>query len=89
MYLGAYYHYTKNYSMAENEYKRAIEIDNEFGKAYKNLGILMHEQRAYELAIQYYEYAEKYDASLSDIKEFKEQAQKSIANNSRSFDNDD
>ena len=35
------------------------------------------------------DYAEKYDASLSDIKEFKEQAQKSIANNSRSFDNDD
>ncbi len=88
MYLGAYYHYTKNYSMAEEEYKCAIKIDNKFAKAYKNLGILMQEQKDYQSAIQCYEFAEKYDASLSDVKDFKEQAQKHLTNNSKSFDDD-
>jgi tetratricopeptide (TPR) repeat protein len=64
LYLGVCYYYNNDYYMAEEEYKKAIDIDNKFGKAYANIGFIMHNQGKYESAIKYFEIAKKYDPSV-------------------------
>lgn len=64
LYLGVCYYYNNDYYMAEEEYKKAIDIDNKFGKAYANIGFIMHNKGKYESAIKYFEIAKKHDPSV-------------------------
>ena len=60
MRIGNIYQENEDFEDAQEAYEKAIEIDEEFGEAYKSAGIMLYDQEEYEEAISFLQSATEF-----------------------------
>ncbi len=67
---GEKYQRLEKYAEAEEQYRRAIEIDSKYAEAYSNLGFTLRKQGEYDEAVEYYKKAIELDDRLAEAYEY-------------------